>query len=68
MHRHTGCMGVGGVKGFFGACHRAPGELGWLIYQRGSKGNVQGLAHGGDPLPYCPQVTHPATKVTLKLI
>ena len=38
MHRHTRCMGVGGVKGPFGACHRASGELGGLIYQRDSLG------------------------------
>ena len=67
MHRHTRCMGVGGVKGSFGACQRAPGELGGLIYQRDSTGDLHRFAHGGDPLPYCPPVTHPPTKVTLKL-
>ena len=67
MHRHTRCMGVRGVKGSFGACHCAPVELGGLIYQRDSTGDLHRLADGGDPLPYCPPVTHPPTKVTLKL-
>ena len=67
MHRHSRCMGVGGVKGCFGACHHAPGELGGLIYQRDSTGKLHTVAHGGDPLPYCPPVTHPPTKVTHRL-
>ena len=67
MHRHTPCMGVGGVKGSFRACHRAPGELEGLIHQRDSTGNLHTFAHGGDPLLYCPRIAHPPTKVTLKL-
>ena len=67
MHRRTRRMGVGGVGGSFWACDRAPGELGGLIYQRDSTGDLHTIAHGGDPLPYCPPVTHPPTKVTLKL-
>ena len=67
MHRHTRCMGVGAVEGSFGACHRAPGELGGLIYQRDSMGDLHRFAHGGDPRSYYPPVTHPPTKVTLNL-
>ena len=67
MHRHTRCMGVGGVKGSFGVSHCAPRELAGLIYQRNITGDLHTFAHGGDPLPYCPPVTHPPTKVTLKL-
>ena len=67
MHCHTRCMGVGGVKGSFGACHRASGELSGLIYQRDSTSDLDRFAHGGDPLTYCPPVTHAPTKVTLKL-
>ena len=67
MHCHTRRMGLGGVRGSFGACHRAPGDLGGLIYQRDSTGDLHSFAHRGDPLPYCPPVTHPPTKVTLKL-
>ena len=67
MHLHTRRMGLGGVGCSFGVCHRAPRELGGLIYQQDSTGDLHTFAHGGDPLPYLPPVTHPATKVTLKL-
>ena len=45
----------------------APEDLVGLIHQRDSMGDLPKVVHGGDPLPYCPPVTHPPTRVTRKL-
>ena len=66
MHRHTRCMGVAGVMLFQGVSS-CPRGAGCLIHQRDSMGDLPRFAHGGEPLPYCLPVTHPPTKVTLKL-
>ena len=67
MHRHTRCMGVGGVNAPSRRVIVPPGALGGLIHQSDSTGDLLKRPHGGDPLPYCPPVPHPLTKVTVKL-
>ena len=66
MHRHTPCKGVGGVMHprDVSSC---PQRLGGLIHQQDGMGDLPKSAHGGDPLLYCPPVTHPPSKITRKL-